>query len=398
MFGQYVSNASVQCPVFLKYTFAKFQNIRTRRYKSKFCHTDNIIKMLESVPGKVLFRYQKTGKGGYSFFFKRKNQMMTVNSFAWLLPWSEEVIQKIHYIQIDGSFRAFPDYAFCLWHGIYFNQSIPFSLTVFPTEKFQLYNILFDCLKAYQIDENLFKGRIVLSDMGTSIEEFCKIFNLGRFICHRHIIEAFGSNSPLGFIVTKLLKTQNELEYQQMCEEIAGEIKMYEKLKIKFDRNDDITQKKIQNLKIMISGVDGDSSSNYYVFKWAQWIRADHHVGRCSNHAEGAHGNINNSIERRGATNFSSGLSATISYILNYLQNRKTNYTSPFSKRHSKLKKKILNILTNSEESKMKKYFEDCQCQDDFYNRSIYGVEFPCFHKILKSIYLSEEFAEFKKH
>ena len=46
---------------------------------------------------------------------------------------------------------------------------------------------------------------------------------------------------------------------------------------------------KIRDLKIMISGVESDSSSNYYVFKWAQWIRADHHVGRCSNHAEGAH-------------------------------------------------------------------------------------------------------------
>ena len=58
--------------------------------------------MLDNAPVKVLFRFQKTGKGGYSFFFKIKDQMMTVNSFAWLLPWIEEVMQKIHYIQIDG--------------------------------------------------------------------------------------------------------------------------------------------------------------------------------------------------------------------------------------------------------------------------------------------------------
>lgn len=394
-FGQYVSNDAVKCPIFLKYTFAKFQSIRTLRYKSKFNHTDNIVKMLKSVPGKVLFRFQKPGSGGYVFKNKDKT-VMTVNSFAWLLPWAEEIIQKIHYMQIDGSFRAFPEYAFCIWHGIYFNQSVPFALTVFPTEKFQLYNILMDCLKFYKINENLFKGRIVLADMGKSIEEFCKVFDLGRFVCHRHMIEAFGSRSPLGLIVTRLLKTQSEFEYRQLCEEISGELKIYEKLKDKLNRNDENTQRKIRNLKIMISGIEADHNSNYNVFKWAQWIRADHHVGRCSNHAEGAHGNINNSIERRGATNFSSGLSATINYILNYLQNRKTNYISPFSKRHSKLKKRIQNILTNSEQSKIEKCFEDCQCQDDFYNISIYGVAFPCYHKILKNIYLSDEFLKFK--
>lgn len=78
--------------------------------------------MLDNAPVKVLFRFQKTGKRGYSIFFKRKVQMMTVNSFTWLLPWSEEVIQKIHYIQINISIHTFPDYAFCIWHGIYFNR------------------------------------------------------------------------------------------------------------------------------------------------------------------------------------------------------------------------------------------------------------------------------------
>ena len=394
-FGQYVSNSHVQCPVFLKYTFAKFQHVRTQRYKSKFCQTDNILKMLKNVPGKVFFRYQKTGTGGYSFKNKSGTQM-TVNSFAWLLPWAEEVIAKIHYMQIDGSFRAFPEYAFCIWHGIFYNQSIPFALTVFPTEQFQLYNILIDCINFYKIDVNLFKGRIVLSDMGSAIEQFCKVYNLSRFICHRHIIESFGSRSPLGIIVVKLLKTKNEIEYHQFCEEISGEIKMYEKLKEQFNRNDEITQNKIRNLKIMISGFDGDPNSNYHVCKWAQWIRADYHVGRCSNHSEGAHGNINDSIERRGSSNFSSGLSATISYILNYLQNRKANYISPFSKRYSNIKKNIINILSTSDKSKIKKYYEICQCQDEFYNKSIHGVDFTCTHKILKSIYSSEELNEFK--
>ena len=153
---------------------------------------------------------------------------MSVNSFAWILPWAEEIIDRIHYIQIDCSFRAFPDYSFCLWHGIYFNQSIPFALTLFPEESFQLFNIFFYCLKSFKSNENLFKGRIVLADMGASIKRFCKIFNMGRFVCHRHLIEKFWAKSPLGIMVTRLLKTKNETEYFQLCSEISVELKMYE--------------------------------------------------------------------------------------------------------------------------------------------------------------------------
>lgn len=56
----------------------------------------------------------------------------------------------------------------------------------------------------------------------------------------------------------------------------------------------------------------------------------------------------------------------------------------------------IINLLSNSDESNIMKYYEICQCQDVFYNKFIHGVNFLCIHKILKSIYSSEEFNEFK--
>ena len=95
-FGQYVANKSVKCPIFLKYSFSKFQNIRTQRYKAKFSSTDNILKMLQNIPGKILFRYQQKGYGGYDFKFKN-GQILTVNSISWIFPWASEVIEHIHY-------------------------------------------------------------------------------------------------------------------------------------------------------------------------------------------------------------------------------------------------------------------------------------------------------------
>lgn len=233
--------------------------------------------------------------------------------------------------------------------------------------------------------------------MGASIKQFCKIFNMGRFACHRHLIEKFGAKSPLGIMVTRLLKTKNETEYFQLCSEISVELKMYEQLKEKLNRNDEKKKKKIKNLRIMISGIKSDSNSNYNVFKWTSWLRIEYHMGRCSNHAEGAHGNINESTERRGAANFSTGLSATINYILNNIQNRKANISN-FSKNYSKLKRKIIDYLTNSKESDIQNHItKDCKCENEEYNKSLYGVSFPCYHKLIKSIYLSREYCEFKK-
>lgn len=123
--------------------------------------------------------------------------------------------------------------------------------------------------------------------MGASIKRFCKIFNMGRFVCHRHLIEKFWAKSPLGIMVTRLLKTKNETGYFQLCSEISVELKMYEQLKEKFNRNDEKTKKKIKNLRIMISGMKADSNFNYNFFKRAQWIRLEYHMGSCSNHTEG---------------------------------------------------------------------------------------------------------------
>ena len=395
VFGKYVSNALVKCPVFLKYTFSKFQSDRTQRYKSKFAKTDNIIKMLRSVPGKILFRYQEAGKGGYTFK-NSDGKIYAVNSFAWIFPWAKEIIEKVHYSQIDGSFKAFPDYSFCIWHGIFNNETIPYALTLYPTEDKQLYEILFDCLKFYKIDEELFQGRLILADMGDSIDSFCKKHNLAKFVCHRHLIENFGANSPLGIIVTRLLKAKNEGEYIQLSNEISVELKFYEKFKSLYSNIDENTEKNIKKLKIMIAGVNGDSSSNYYVYKWARWLRADFHMNRCSNHAEGTHGNINSSMSHQGASNFSSGLSATINYILNLFQNRQKNHGSSFGKHHLHLRRKIIQFLSNCTESDLEKCNNECKCEEEFYNSAIYGVNFPCHHKLIALVYSSEEFKDFK--
>ena len=217
-----------------------------------------------------------------------------------------------------------------------------------------------------------------------------------KLVCHRHLIERFGANSPLGIIVRRLLKVTNETKYLQMSKEIDAELKLYIKYKQEYSTLDEKTLNKINNIKIMISGINANSNSNYFVYKWAQWLRTDYHVGRCTNHAEGAHGNINSSMERRGATNFSSGLSTTINYILNFFQNRKNNHGTSFANRHLKMRNKIIKLLNTSEEN-IKNSIENCKCDDHIFNEALFGIQFPCMHQILKRIYSSQQCIDFQK-
>lgn len=84
------------------------------------------------------------------------------------------------------------------------------------------------------------------------------------------------------------------------------------------------TQKNIDKLNIMISRYDlKNKTSNYYIYKWTRLLCTDFHVALCSNHAEGAHGNINDSIKKYRVSNFSSDLSSTINYVPFFFLNHK---------------------------------------------------------------------------
>lgn len=51
--------------------------------------------------------------------------------------------------------------------------------------------------------------------------------------------------------------------------------------------------KKVEDLKTMLAGNNGNANSNYFVYKWALWIRRGFGVPRCSNYNESLRGVIN---------------------------------------------------------------------------------------------------------
>ena len=56
--------------------------------------------------------------------------------------WENKIMSSFHYIELDGSFRGMKPHAFCVAHGIIFNESIPFAISIAPKESFELYELI----------------------------------------------------------------------------------------------------------------------------------------------------------------------------------------------------------------------------------------------------------------
>ena len=78
------------------------------------------------------------------------------------------------------------------------------------------------------------------------------------------------------------------------------------------------------------------------------------------------------------------------------MQNRQNNHGTSFGRYHHKQREKIIKILS-SKSFDINKCIERCKCKDDFYNKAIYGVSFPCCHKILQIIYSNTAINNFKQ-
>ncbi|KAK8877935.1 hypothetical protein M9Y10_004698 [Tritrichomonas musculus] len=365
--------------------------------------------LLEHLPGYIYFRFTDKYTEEDLNKCKRKScyididgEKMIINSLGWIFPWMNEIISKVHYLEIDASFKAVKPYSYCIWHGIYFNSSIPLAITIHPEEEKELFEFLFECLHKFEFDISKIENKPVLSDMGTAIKSFCDEHSMEQYFCHRHMIQDIGANCVFGFWANRLLKSKSYEEYLKNREFVLAELANYcEKMDIIPDPDaikDENMKKRIKNLTIMLNDAleieqeknennEKIKKSNYFLLRWGNWVRLEKHIARCSNHSEGAHGNINESLPKKGRRSVRSGFSTMADYILNYLNNRIDSYGLSFQKKHNVILEKIKMILSKpSKDSFLECCNLECQCNDDDYNAKIYGVKFNCIHKVLNPL------------
>lgn len=414
-FAKYVAKSQTRAPIFLKYAFQSFQDKRTISRKKNLSTNIDILSMLNHLPGYVYFRFSDINKNNLydSKMAKKIGCLINFNktekilrNIIWIMPWAYPIIDYVQYLELDASFKASKPYSYAIFHGILFNSSIPFALSISPVESIELFEMFFIGLKKFKLNEKKFENKYMLSDMGPALISFSKLHSMILYFCHRHIIENFGANCGIGLWAQKLLRCKTLKEFLFIRKQIEAEINAFLSKKIKSPEIGLDDDSKINDLKIMlllpedvqkIENSEKIINSNYFIEKWANWIRRDNHVPRCSNHCEGFHSNINSTLTKKGTYSFKTGFGKIIDFIINYLSNRKESYKISFQKKHSKIIEKVRNILKEGPNSYSKLSNENCDCEDCIYNQMIYGIDFPCIHTILHNFIASELFQTFFK-
>ena len=329
----------------------------------------SISDLLDYCPGYIKVCYQKN---------VNENE---IRYLSIIFPWSLDVLNISHYLEFDGSFFAMRPYTFCLAHGIYFNESLPLSITVAPTESKELYQMIIDHFNDLYPNVIKWDKKTILSDMGGSIQSVCAKNKIKQYFCQRHILQHFGSSSVLAIFANRLLQCHSYHEYMQVCYDVENELTEYIVERRKVAKLTEVFKSKVKDLRIMMNNEKGDKNSNYYYKNWALWVRRDDHVCKCSNHIESMHRVINSSLGNCHSMKkkISNLVDTTISHFVQFPSRFGSSIKRKIKTNIDYISKKLQNpgfdILSLCNDT--------CFCEEDIYNSLIYGTEIPCQHQLL---------------
>jgi hypothetical protein len=159
-----------------------------------------------------------------------------VGAIIWIAPWAVTAYKAANYIQLDCSFRATRPFAYCVPMAILQNEAVPLGFILTPTESAYTYTTFMETLWSLMPDEDNKKPRPpVLSDQGKGLIRFCETHHIQQFFCHRHLIEKFGSSSPAGMLVARVLRIMTRKEFVRLRPQFLAEAEeMFENHLISF--------------------------------------------------------------------------------------------------------------------------------------------------------------------
>lgn len=303
-----------------------------------------------------------------------------IESMCYICPWAIDVIDNSTVLQLDCTFSCMAPYISCFPVIVKNNTTIPIGMVLDRTESSEIYSIFMESLK--EVYYNVKKKHLDISkiafmhDMGTSFKKFDTEYECNYFICLRHLIEKFGSNSRLAVITNRLANCGTIELYKKELDIALQEINiMLQKQKIKgshikrfvsyFQLNLD------ENNHIITENIN-------YDFRMSLWNRSKYGVPTCTNHIERLHRALNNDTINQ---------KSTLSRLQKSLE-RLYLTTKNYKKNNNKMINRLINdvkihqehyIRDNEEEAKM--ICEDSFCDKGEFIRNLIGCDkFPCIH------------------
>ena len=289
------------------------------------------------------------------------NDEKSIHSFIYISQYYEDILNRAHCIELDTSFFVLRPYVYCLAEAIIYNESVPFALSVGPTENKILYYQIYDTIK--QINKTVYDHMIsipILSDEGSALIAFAKELSLVQYFCYHHLLNKFGS-SQLSGIVKGLLFSQTRDEFDELWMNQENRIK--ELLK----SNPELA-KKFCKLFITSYNSSENTLSHPQFNQQSLWVRGPAHVPTCTNHSESSHMHLNKSACDTKL------FSKRLTLIFNYMNNRYAEFLKRKNLKNyiSIIKKRSSSIVNQTE----------CKCIKNNYKNNLYGLELPCIHTV----------------
>jgi hypothetical protein len=269
------------------------------------------------------------------FPFSNKTEVVQM---TWIFPHAKQILEAAQYFEIDASFEVFHPYVFSVSLAIIDNNSFPLGLQISPTENFRHYLTFFQNLEKSFDLHNFFKGKIFLSDMGKAIGKIVKHLKAKQYICYRHLLETFGSNTLLSIVVHRLLFTSSAEDLLSRLPQALSDLNHLFGIG---EINPSQLKKLINYFPILFAHNKFERDlSRSLSFDECLWKRSESHVTSCSNHIERLHRTIKDKI----STNMP--MMKKVVIAINELTQRfiraLTNPGSQALKFYSKLKKRAI--------------------------------------------------------
>ena len=301
------------------------------------------------------------------YVMKYKNDdgsIENIHSLIYLVPEFKQIIDMGKVIELDCSFFVLRPYVYCIPVLIINNESVPIGLVIGPSEKKEIYSMLYNYIQ--DIDPNSFikiKSVPLLSDQGSALLAFSREFNLDHYFCLRHILNKFGASSKLCGIIKPLLFSRSYSDFIYLWN-IQKDVIINEL------RNS--PEKRINQFSDLFGVKFTKEESNLSIpsnenLKQCVWNRIDKSIPTCSNHAESIHSHLNQSCSNLRS------FPLRINEILNLVRNKISTFhmRRNLNEKINQIKKASKN-LTNTQ----------CHCKQDTYIDSLYGVHIPCVHEV----------------
>lgn len=306
---------------------------------------------------------------------------LSVQTIVVLFPWAYEILKQSDFLEMDASFKGSKPYTFCLQSAIYSNESYPLELSIYPSESQQLYSAFVQFGKIIGIQEEEWKEKVLLSDMGGSLISFAKEYLHDYYFCERHIIELFGPCSGLYTFVRKILRYASFEEYEFKRHLIIQQVKFYKKKDMCNPKINTIFEQKYKTLLKMLNSDETSRNSIWHYSRSATWTRKEFHVATCSNHCE----NLHSCLKKRNENNttFLTKISNLMKKIIHHVINIPVNSGNSLKQKMQNRKSYVVSKLRGFKGSY--KFFTNdlCQCKKVEFLTQLYRTRIPCKNKVL---------------